>query len=216
VFEYIYINTIISNMEKYQDFRKIQEKRSNKKCPVLSFKPIRDSEIYKDMISMGFIEALPEKPIGVETEGPPTGRHFKDRLGNIAFFHPDLETRNKPGYPQYNIQHNGSIRSFSGKSKSTEFPRLSTNLKKVCMTVEDYLYKMNFLVKYLIRFQGFPITDSELYNEETYKDIIQTKMKSDPSVIKSLTKLPASLTKTDLGKGASALKRFGAFGDNED
>jgi hypothetical protein len=203
-------------MKKYQDFKKVQEVRTRKKCPVLSFKPIRDSEIFTDMIGMGFVEALPDKPAGIETEGPSEQRNFKDRLGNIAFFHPEFESHNKPGYPQYNIMHNGSIRVVTGPSKSSEFPRLSTDLKRTCMTVEDYLYKMNFLVKYLVRYQGFPINDSELYNEESYKDLIDRKMKLDPSVVKNIKILPPSLSKTDLGKGASALKRFGAFGDDED
>ena len=131
-------------MEKYQDFRKIQEVRRPKKCPVLSFKPIRDSEIFQDMMSLGFVEALPEKPAGIETEGPSEQRHFKDRLGNIAFFHPVFESYNKKGYPQYNIMHNGSIRVVTGPSKSMEFPYLASNLRNACMTVEDYLMKMNF------------------------------------------------------------------------
>lgn len=204
-------------MKKYQDFKKIQEVRRGKKCPVLSFKPIRDSEIYKDMIGMGFLEMLPpsaETALGTRAITVTAEEtHFKDKLGNIAFFHPDFEGP-KQNYPQYNIMHNGSIRVVTGPSKTSEFPRLSTDLKRTCMTVEDYLYKMNFLVKYLIRYQGFPVTDTELYNDESYKTLIDRKMKADPSVIKSIKVLPSSLAQTDFGKGARALKRFGAFGED--
>ena len=198
-------------MKNYKNFQKIQEVRRPKKCPVLSFKPIRDSETYKDMIAMGFIESLPEKPLGIETEGPPTERHFKDRLGNIAFFHKKFES-NKQGYPQYNIQHNGSIRVVTGPSKSSEFPRLNTDLRRTCMTSEDYLFKMGFLIKYLVRGQGFPITEEELYSDISYKDLIRKKMEENPEVVKKI-EIPPSLKGEDLGKGANILKRFGGFDD---
>lgn len=198
-------------MKNYNDFQKIQEVRRPKKCPVLNFKPIRESETYTDMIAMGFIEALPEKPLGIETEGPPTERHFKDRLGNIAFSHPNFRS-SKPGYPQYNIQHNGSIRVVTGPSKSSEFPRLNSDLRRSCMTIEDYLFKMGFLVKYLVRNQGFPVTDEELYGPISYKDLIRKKMEENPEVVKKI-EIPPSLKSEDLGKGANILKRFGGFDD---
>ena len=198
-------------MEKYQEFRKIQEVRRPKKCPVTNFKPIRESEVYKDMMAMGFVERLADNPEGIEVAGTEEQRYFKDRLGNIAFFHPAL-AGSKKNFPYYNIMHNGSIKIWSGTSKSSEFARLNTDLRKACMTVEDYLYKMSFLVKYLIQRQGFPVNDNDLYNNESYKDLIRRKMEEDPSAIQKI-ELPPSLKKEDLGQGASLLKRFGGFDD---
>ena len=201
-------------MKKYQEFRTIREARRPKKCPVLNFKPIRESEVYKDMIAMGFVERLADNPEGIEIAGTEEQRYFKDRLGNIAFFHPSLAS--KPNYPYYNIMHNGSIRVWIGSSKSSEYAGLSTDLRRSCMTVEDYLFKMGFLIKLLAQRQGFPIKDAELMNNESYKDLIRRKMEEDPSVVGKLEVLPPSLKQEDLGKGAGMLKNFGVFGDDED
>lgn len=199
------------SIKNYPNFRSIEEVRTKKKCPVVNFKPIRESEVFKDMIAMGFKEVIAANPEGIEVTGTDEQRYFKDRLGNIGFWHPALEGYKK-GYPYYNIQFNGSIRVCSGPSKSAEFPRLTTDLSKQCMTVGDYLYKMGFLIKYLIKRQGFPVTEIELYNEETYQDLITRKMQQDASVIGKI-ELPPSLKKQELGKGANILKRFGAFSE---
>jgi hypothetical protein len=198
-------------MKKYEDFRAIKEVRRPKKCPVLNFKPIRESETYKDMLAMGFTERLADNPEGIEVAGTEEQRYFKDRLGNIAFFHPKLAS--KPNYPYYNIMHNGSIRVWVGSSKSSEYAGLSTDLRRSCMTAEDYIFKMGFLIKLLIQREGFPITDQELMNDESYKDLIRKKMEEDPSRAQKIT-IPPSLKGEDIGKGASLLKRFGGFGED--
>ena len=130
-------------MKNYKNFRGIKEDRRDKKCPVLSFAPIRRSDVFKDMLEMGFVESLPDKPAGIQTEGPSEERHFKDRLGNIAFYHPELARgSSKEGYPHYNIKHDGQVRVVQGPTKAVEYPGLSMDLRRECMTVEDYLFKM--------------------------------------------------------------------------
>ena len=235
-------------VKNYKNFRKLQEIRRQKKCPVLSFKPIRESETYQDMIGMGWIEVLADNPAGILAYASEEERSHKDRMGNIAFYHPVFKgtrltrraTGNAPdGYPHFNIKHDGGVRVVEGIGNTAEFPRLNTDLTRTCMTIEDYLYKMSFLIKYAIREQGFPISVEELYNNESYKDIIKRKMDENPSVIKyfkdvevpsdpregSLSSspkihkqvsLPPSLKNSDLGKSASMLKRFGVFGNPED
>ena len=198
-------------MKKYEDFRALKEVRRPKKCPVLNFKPIRESETYSDMLAMGFVERLADNPEGIEVAGTEEQRYFKDRLGNIAFFHPKLAS--KPNYPYYNIMHNGSIRVWIGSSKSAEYAGLSTDLRRACMTAEDYLFKMGFLIKLLIQKEGFPVSDQDLMNDESYKDLIRRKMEEDPSSVQKIT-IPPSLKGEDLGKGASLLKRFGGFGED--
>ena len=212
------------SVKNYEGFKKIQEVRRAKKCPVLNFKPIRESETYTDMIGMGWIEVLADNPAGILAKASDEERNFKDRLGNIAFFHPHFvgsrltsrATRSAgEGYPHFNIKHDGGVRVVEGLNLTAEFPRLNTDLKRSCMTVEDYLYKMAFLIKYTIKEQGFPITNDELYSEESYKDLIQRKMRENPSDLKSID-IPPSIKQTDAGKGASMLKRFGAFGQNNE
>lgn len=198
-------------MKKYEDFRALKEVRRPKKCPVLNFKPIRESETYSDMLAMGFVERLADNPEGIEVAGTEEQRYFKDRLGNIAFFHPKLAS--KPNYPYYNIMHNGSIKVWIGSSKSAEYAGLSTDLRRACMTSEDYLFKMGFLIKLLIQKEGFPVSDQDLMNDESYKDLIRRKMEEDPSSVQKIT-IPPSLKGEDLGKGASLLKRFGGFGED--
>ena len=199
------------SIKNYPEFKKIQEVRRAKKCPVLSFKPIRESEAYKDMTAMGWTEMIAENPIGIETQGTEEQRYFKDRLGNIAFKHDSMKSP-KPGYPQYNIMHNGSIRVVVGPSKSSEFPRLNTDLRRACMTPEDYLFKMGFLIKYILREQGVPMSEEELLGNENYKDVIRRKMEENPEIVKNF-EIPPSLKGEDLGKGANILKRFGGFDD---
>jgi hypothetical protein len=234
------------SIKNYEGFKKIQEVRKDKQCPVLSFKPIRESETYTDMIGMGWIEVLADNPAGILAKATEEERNFKDRLGNIAFYHPIFKgsrlTRRASrsageGYPHFNIKHDGAVRVVEGPNLTAEFPRLNTDLRRKCMTIQDYLYKMSFLLKYVIKESGFPVTDEELYSEESYKDLMERKFTENPSVVghfkdikateevggvsssgfgsaKKVTKqltLPPSLKKTDAGKGAAMMKRFGAF-----
>lgn len=207
MFEYIETNTP-KDMKSYKNFRSVTEVRRPKKCPVLSFQPIRESEIYKDMHGMGWSEMIAENPIGIEKSGPEEQRYFKDRLGNIAFKHESMSGP-KAGYPQYNIQHNGSIRVVTGPSKSSEFPRLNTDLRRSCMTIEDYLYKMNFLVKYIMEMEGAPITEEEVYSPESYKEIIIKKLKKEPTLVSKFKTIPPSLKDDKLIKGSQVMGRFG-------
>lgn len=204
------------SIKNYKNFKTIQEVRRPKKCPVVNFKPIRDSETYQDMMGMGFIEVLADNPLGILAKASEEERNFKDRLGNIAFYHPSFKGSRLTsrasrsageGYPHFNIKHDGGVRVVEGPNLTAELPRLNTDLRRVCMTVEDYLYKMSFLIKYTVKHQGFPITTDELYSDESYKDLIQRKMEDNPRVMKNID-IPPSLTSTDTGKGTAILKRF--------
>jgi hypothetical protein len=240
--------TKLMKVKNYKSFRTLQEVRRPKKCPVLSFKPVRDSETYQDMIGMGWIEVIADNPAGILAMATDEERSHRDRMGNLSFYHPVFKgmrlTRrasgNAPeGYPHFNIKHDGAVRVNEGPNNSAEFPRLNTDLTRSCMTIEDYIYKMSFLIKYAIRQQGFPVTDTELYSSETYKELIQRKMKDDPTVIKHFkdaeipsdprvgklsssptivkqVSLPPSLKDSDLGQGSSILKGFGLFGGEEE
>jgi hypothetical protein len=211
------------SIKKYKSFKGIKEVRRPKKCPVLDFTPLIESDTYKDMIEMGFLEVVKGKYNEIETLRSDAQRSFKDSLGNIAFFHPDLSggRGSGPNYPYINIKHDGGVRSVQGPSRSTEFVpgrsdafrSFAPEFKRTCMTIDDYLFKMSFLIKYLIHKQGFPIPEADLYGEKSYRDVIKEVLRSDPSLASKIT-IPSSIKREDtVAKGASLLKRFGAFDD---
>jgi hypothetical protein len=209
------------NIKNYKNFKSVDEVRRSKKCPILDFSPLVDSVVYKDMVGMGFREVVKETHADEITTRRMSGeRSFKDRLGNMGFYHKSFKgarltsraSRNqKEGYPYFNIKFDGSIRVVEGYNNSAEFPRLTTDLKKECMTLDDYIFKMSFLIKYTIKYEGFPMTDEELYGTEPYISIIERKMKENPTVVKNIT-IPPSIKDTPLAKGAELLRRFN-FGE---
>ena len=222
------------NIKNYPDFKKnneekVNEVRTQKKCQMPDFEAVITSDTYNDMMAMGFVEVTKDTHGEVIVTKRATGgiRGFKDSLGNIGFYHPELAKGNrKPGYPYYNIKFDNVpknspdsglsfliIKVNTGPSKSHPYPKQNIEHKdKSCINAEDYLQLMGFLIKVLIKKQGFPITERELSDTESYKDVIRRKMTEDPSVVKKI-EIPPSLKKEELGKGASALKEFGAFGD---
>jgi hypothetical protein len=211
------------SIKNYKNFQTIDEVRKAKKCPVVSFKPIRDSETYQDMMGMGFIEVLADNPLGILAKASEEERNFKDRLGNIAFYHPAFKgarltyraSRNATeGYPHFNIKHDGGLRVVEGESNTAELPGVSDNLRNKCMTVQDYIFKFSFLIKYTMAKGGLSMTDTELFGDEAYKDLIGRRIKEDPTVMKKLDMqfIPPSLRDTALAKGTGILKRFN-FGE---
>jgi hypothetical protein len=211
------------SIKNYKNFKSIEEVRTAKKCPVVSFKPIRDSETYQDMMGMGFIEVLADNPLGILAKATEEERNFKDRLGNIAFYHPAFKgarltyraSRNaSEGYPHFNIKFDGGVRVVEGPNNTAELPGISSDLRNKCMTVEDYIFKMSFLVKYTMAKGGLRMTDNELFGNETYKQLIERRVKEDPKVMKDLDIqfIPPSMRDTSLYKGIGLMKRFN-FGE---
>jgi len=209
------------SIKNYKNFKSIDEVRRAKKCPILDFSPLVDSEVYKDMVGMGFMEVVQETHSNeIITRRMSGERSFKDRLGNMGFYHESFKgarltsraSRNqKEGYPYFNIKFDGAIRVVEGYNNSAEFPRITTDLKRACMTLDDYIFKMSFLIKYTIKHEGFPMTDEELYGTEPYISIIERKMKDNPKVMTNIT-IPPSLHDSPIAKGTAILKRFN-FGE---
>jgi hypothetical protein len=46
----------MSNVSKFNKWKFVQEARKPRKCPIIDFTPIRDSELYSDVISLGWVE----------------------------------------------------------------------------------------------------------------------------------------------------------------
>jgi hypothetical protein len=209
------------SIKNYKNFKSIDEVRRAKKCPILDFSPLVDSEVYKDMVGMGFMEVVQETHSNEIITRRMTGeRSFKDRLGNMGFYHPAFKgarltsratKQQKDGYPYFNIKFDGGLRIVEGYNNSASFTSLTTDLTRKCMTLDDYIYKMSFLVKYTIKYQGFPISHDELYSNESYKDIILRKLEENPKNSIGIN-LPPSIKNEDIARGASLLKRSGIFG----
>lgn len=211
-------------IKNYKNFKSLLEMpRRPKKCPVLNFKPIRESETYQDMMGMGFIEVLADNPAGILAKATDEERNFKDRLGNIAFYHPAFKGARLThrasrsageGYPHFNIKHDGALRVVEGENNTAELPGVSTDLRRACMTVEDYLFKMSFLIKYTMIEGGLSMSNQELFGNETYKDLIIRKIKEDPKVMKNvdISFIPPSMRDNPIYKGTAILKRFN-FGE---
>jgi hypothetical protein len=205
------------SLKNYKDFKTIQEVRRAKKCPILDFTPLVQSEVYQDMVGMGFLEVVKDTHSDeIITRRMEMERSFKDRLGNIGFYHPAFKgarltrraTRTqREGYPYFNIKFDGGFRVCEGPQNTAEFPGLNQDLREKCMTIEDYIYKLSFLVKYTIKYQGFPMTSEELYSKEPYKDMILRKIEEKPSVMKGIS-VPPSLNNTAAGRTTSILQRF--------
>lgn len=209
------------SLKNYNDFKTIQEVRRAKQCPILDFSPLVESQVYQDMVGMGFLEVVRDTHSDeIVTRRMDKERSFKDRLGNIGFYHSifkgaRLTSRasrtQKEGYPYFNIKFDGGFRVCEGPQNTAEFPGLNQDLRRKCMTIEDYIYKMQFLIKYAIKYQGFPITTEQLYSSESYNDIILKEIKERPRSLKGII-LPPSLNQTPEGRSASILQKFN-FGD---
>ena len=46
----------MSNVSKFNKWKFVKEARKPRKCPIIDFTPIREAELYKDVISLGWVE----------------------------------------------------------------------------------------------------------------------------------------------------------------
>ncbi len=203
----------------YKSFLDLNEMPTRKKvCPLINLNDVRASEAYSDLISLGFKEErLPE---------PREGAGFSDqreRMGNIAFSH--KTKTGASGYPQYMIKgdKSGTIRvmtepnrseafwlNYKGGATTTRFGH-SHRLSQRCMTEDDYIYKIGFLIKWILRTEGFPFDIEELGSSLQYKEAITEKIKSNPSLIKTVGNLPKSLAGEELAKALVEVNDFKIF-----
>lgn len=215
------------DIKRFKNFVKMDEARTQPKCKIESFAPLRESREYKDLISMGFNEVETPRTRGHQ---PKIGQeqYKKDTDGNLSFHHPAMRNigqvqdpgskRNiyqampkaKENMPYVNIKRDGGVKVNIDFNKSYWLANM-TMIDKECKTIEDYYRKMSNVIKYVCNLQGFPLSTEEIYSEESYRDVISRKLAEAPSLIKYI-QIPESVRATDdIAAGAEILKGFKIF-----
>ena len=184
-------------LENFKTWQKLNEVRKPRKCPIPDFKEIRESTLYKDLISLGWVEVDAKMNPRLEAE-----TFQGERQGNLRFKHPN--------YPMsYRMNLNGGMwqDALSGRAYriALEVDHDPKWYRK-CLGLEDYKDRLEYLIKRLLWTDGF-ITDGELHNTEGGIEIIMRKLDENPENIKKLKTVPPSLK-----KDAGYLKKVEEFG----
>lgn len=196
----------------------INEVRRPVKCEIKDWAPLEESVEYKDMIGVGWERVTTAQ---------------RQNQGNLQFFHPEFRRFGKEeGYPIFKINHHsivkgithlGTIMIMVAEEDSFEINnwkkspitaagyRNYEHLIKRCATWEDYLPKMNFLMKLLLKKRTlFPLTDEELYSKESYAQLIKRKCDEDASLYSKIAdRIPPSIKHVE--KKAKFIRATGLF-----
>lgn len=185
----------MSNVSKFNNWKTLREARKPRKCPIVDFTPLRESELYKDFTSLGWVEVNaqgkeridPAMELG-KTELTYQIQYQGEKQGNLRFKHPEF-----PMIVRMNL--NGAIwqdapsgRAYRINLDYDHDPKWS----QTCLTIEEYKNRLEYLIKMLLEKEGF-ITRQELVNKEGGVEIIKRKLDEDPQNIKKLKTIPTSL-----------------------
>jgi len=199
-------------LKNYKDFMEIDEMaRRPKVCPVLDFNEVRATQAYKDLIGLGFQEEdRPEPHAGFGK----SDQYIKQ--GNLTFSH--KSRTGAAGYPQFMIKGDkanptirvllnkeGKTGAFFNKGKDSYTwinPGPGHRLETQCLTVDDYVYKISFLIKWMLKEDGYVSVNNsnELLNDEDHVAFYLRKVKENPNILTS-RKIPTFL-RGDLGEVA--------------
>jgi len=198
----------------------LKEARRPVKCKIKDWAPLEESVIYKDMIAMGWERVTTAQ---------------RQLMGNLQFRHPEITVRGaSPGYPIFKINHHGGTKettkmgtimvrldeSLSYELNNTRKSPIAApeyrkheHLIKVCAEWEDYLPKMDFLMKLILKGKRlFPISDAEMYGTETYAQIIKRKCRADASLYNKIEdKIPPSVK--EIENPARLIKSLGIWNE---
>ncbi len=189
----------MENISKFKKWAIILEMATReRKCPIIDFTPLRERTVYKDVMSLGFVECDPRGvPVFQEGEAPKQG----EKQGNLRFIHPDLQNGliirtnmngavwlDEKGY----ITDKGSLRSGNAKKLDLVINNPNNPNFQECLTLEAYERRLDFLGKYLLYLDKW-LTLSECLNSERFQDIVKRKIEEDPSSLKSLRRVPESM-----------------------
>ena len=199
-------------LKNYKDFMKIDEVRKAKVCPVLDFNDVRATQAYKDLIGLGFQEEdRPEPHAGFGK----SDQYIKQ--GNLTFSH--KSRTGASGYPQFMIKgdkanptirilenREGKTGPFFGKRGGSSrgsytwiVPDPGHRIETQCLTVDDYVYKISFLIKWTLKEDRYVTINNseELLRDEDYLAFYLRKVKENPNILSS--KIPTFL-RGDLGE----------------
>lgn len=187
----------MENISKFKKWALILEMATReRKCPIIDFTPLRERTVYKDVMSLGFVECDPRGvPIFQEGEAPKQG----EKQGNLRFKHPDMKDiirtnmngavwLDEIGY----ITDKGSLRSGNGRKLDLLINNESNPNFQPCLDLEAYERRLDFLGKYLL-FQDKWITKDECLNSERFGEIVRRKADENPEILKDLRRVPESM-----------------------
>jgi len=187
----------MSYVSKFVKWGLIDETRKPRKCVVVEFGPLRETQIYKDAIGLGWVEVDAQRNPRLEAE-----TFQGERQGNLRFMH-------KRFGRSIRLNMNGAIweDEVTGKAhriwiEQDHDPKWFKN----CLDMNDYETRLEYLVKKLLYDDSF-ITKEELVSIEGGIEIIKRKIEENPKNIKDLKTVPPSLEQ-DQGY----LKRVNDFG----
>jgi len=180
----------MAETHNFRNWNAINEIRKARVCPVVDFSPLRESVVFKDLISLGWKEVTP---------------YQGGKQGNLRFEHKAF-----PRSIRLNL--NGAIweDERTGKAHRITLDQdADPKWYKRCLTMADYETRLEYLIKKLLHRDGF-ITREESVNPEGAIEIIKRKLNEDPTNIKKLKTVPPSL-EDDAGF-LSTSNEYGLFG----
>jgi hypothetical protein len=173
----------MSNDSKFNNLDGLDEIRKPKKCPIFDFGPLRESELYADLISLGYTEVNAQGEPRLENE-----TFQGERQGNLRFMHPRFRLSIRMNLNGAIWEDAPSGRAYRINIEWDHDPKWY----KACLGLEDYKNRLQYLIKKLLEADGF-ITKKELTNTESGTEIILRKIDEDIENIKKLRTVPPSL-----------------------
>ena len=58
----------MGQVSKFNKWKSIKEVRTERKCKILDFTPLRESDLYKDLIALGYVEVNGRDQVRLEDE----------------------------------------------------------------------------------------------------------------------------------------------------
>jgi hypothetical protein len=185
----------MNTLKNFDKWNSIKEARKPRKCPILDFGPLRESTVYKDLISLGWVEVNAQ---GVERIDPAlelgkTELKYQvqfqgEKQGNLRFKHERYAN-------SIRVNMNGRVWEDAPSGKAYEITLsydYDSKWTKACLTVDEYKDRLEYLIKKLLYDDGF-INRNELVNAEGGVEIIKRKLDEDPTSVKKLRTVPPSL-----------------------
>jgi hypothetical protein len=171
----------MGNILNFKEWDRINEMARNpRKCTILDFTPLRQTQLYKDVISMGWME--------VDSSGAPRESTYQgEKQGNLRFKHPRLKNTIR-------TNRDGTIWEIkpSGKSDRIFLDFDDSVWRTECLNLDDYRSRLEYLIKKILYEDGF-ISRGELGNAEGGIEIIKRIVQETPKELRFLRNIPDSL-----------------------
>jgi hypothetical protein len=184
----------MGQVSKFDKWKALKEVRTERKCKILDFTPLRESDLYKDLIALGYVEVNGRDQVRLEDERYQVATQ-NELQGNLRFKHEKFARTIRVNLSgtvweddPYNLEKRKSGKAFRINIAYGSDPKWS----KQCLDLEDYKNRLEYLIKKLLYEEKF-ITHNELLNEEGGVEIIKRKIEENADNVKILRTIPPSL-----------------------